>query len=84
MVRGITAGGQTASLWATGYGTAEVTLLLGDFRAADVGEEAGIGGAATGVAQAGLSQRELAVDAEADFRGVGVILTIVLPPADGT
>jgi hypothetical protein len=29
-----------------------------------------------------LIQAELAVDGEADFRGIGVFLSVILPPAD--
>jgi hypothetical protein len=43
-----------------------------------------MGCAALGVVGAGFFEAELAVDGEADFGGVVVFLTVVLPPADRT
>jgi hypothetical protein len=41
-----------------------------------------MGCAALGIVGAGFLKAELAVDGEADLRGVAVLLAIVFPPAD--
>ncbi len=42
-----------------------------------------MGRAAACIAGAGFDQAQMTVDGEANFGRVGVILTIILPPADG-
>jgi len=42
-----------------------------------------MGCAALGIEPAGFVEAELAVNGQAHFRGVGVFLAVVLPPADG-
>ena len=56
--------------------------LLGELGLANVGQKTGMGCAALGVVGAGFFEAELAVDGEADFGGVVVFLTVVLPPAN--
>ena len=41
-----------------------------------------MGSAAMGVVLAGLAQAELAVDGQADFGGIVVLLAVVFPPTD--
>ena len=61
-------------------GGAELKLFLP--RHADVPDIAWIGRLQVLVIAPSLAQREVAVDGSADYVGVAVILTVVLPPAD--
>jgi hypothetical protein len=61
---------------------AKDTLLFGRLRLANIGQKARMGSAALSVVGARLFEAELAVDGEANFRGVIVFLAVVLPPAD--
>ena len=61
---------------------AEVTLLFSDKWFADVGQEPGIGGSATRVGIARLSEAQMAIDGQTDLGGILVLLSIVFPPAN--
>jgi hypothetical protein len=63
-------------------GIANVMLLFCRLGLTNVREKTGMGSAALNVVPAGFVERELAVDGEAHFRGVGVFLAVVLPPAN--
>lgn len=60
--------------------TAEGTLLFGDLGLTNVLEEAGMSGAELSVVGARLFQAELAVDREAHFSRITVLLAVILPP----
>lgn len=74
--------GQTGGLRSGTERTAKGTLLLSDLGLTNVRKEAGMGRAAMSVVLAGLIQAEGAVDGQADFGCVVVLLSVVLPPAD--
>ena len=74
--------GQTGRLRSGAKRTAKGTLLLGDLRLTNVREEAGMSRATLSVVLTGFIQAEGAVDGQADFGCVVILLAIVLPPAD--
>jgi hypothetical protein len=63
---------------------AEGTLPFRGEGLTNVREKAGMGRAKLRVVHAGFIQAELAVDGEANFRGVIVLLAVIFPPANGT
>ena len=82
MVRGFALGGQTAR---AGFGPgriAGVTLLLGCFWLAHIGQESRVSRAAASVVLTGFGQTELTVYRTTNLERVGIILSVVLPPAD--
>ena len=81
--KGVCEHGQTGHRMALGCRTAKVTLLLSHIRLTNVRKESRVGGAATQIRCTGLGQAEMAVYGEANFGRIGVVLPIVLPPADG-
>jgi hypothetical protein len=84
MVRGFAGRVKPPTVLIVAAWTAEVTLLLGDLRVANIGEKSGVGGATTGVGLAGFGKAQMAIHGKSDFVGVGVVLPVVLPPANGT
>ena len=56
--------------------------MFGALRLANVRQKAGMRSAEMGVVGSRLLEAELAVDGEANFRGVIVFLAVVFPPAD--
>ena len=83
MVRGIADRVKPPALVSAPESTAKGTLLLSDLGLTNVLQKAGVSRAALGIVLAGLVQAQLAVDREADFGGIGVLLAVVFPPADG-
>jgi len=61
--------------------TGKGTLLLSDLGAADMGNEAEIGGADVSVILPGLPQAQSPIDRKPDVPGILVFLAVVLPPA---
>jgi len=57
-------------------------LAFGGEGLANVGQEAGVGGADLGIVVPSLVQAQLAVDGEADLGGVAILLAVVFPPAN--
>ena len=56
--------------------------MLGCVGFAHIGQKSRVGRAAVRVVLAGFCEAELAVHGKTDFKRVGVVLTVVLPPAD--
>ncbi len=83
MVRGFGGKGQTGGRGVRAGRIAKDTLLFGRLGLANIGQETRMGSAALGVVGSRLFEAELAVDGEANFRGIAVFLAVVLPPADG-
>ena len=67
-----------------GFGTVEVTLLLRHLRFSHVRKETRVGGAALGIVHPRLTEAQFAIYGVSDVGGVGILLSIVLPPADRT
>jgi hypothetical protein len=82
MVRGNAPKGQTGGQIQARKRTVIGTLLLSDFRLTNVKEITGVGRPVPGKVISGFVQAELAVDGEADFRGVLILLAVVFPPAN--
>jgi hypothetical protein len=82
IVRGFGGRGQTSGRAVQAGRIAKDTLLFGRLGLANVGQKARMRSAALGVVGSRLFEAELAVHGEANFRGVIVFLTVVLPPAD--
>jgi len=76
--------GQTGWAVSAPKGTAKGTLLFDDLGLANVGQKTGMRRSATGIVPACLVQAEVAVHRQPDFGGVGVLLPVILPPADRT
>jgi hypothetical protein len=82
IVRGFGGRGQTSGRAVEAGRIAKDTLLFGRLGLANIGQKSRMGSATLGVVGPRLFEAELAVDGEANFRGVIVFLTVVLPPAD--
>jgi hypothetical protein len=82
MVRGFGGKGQTSGRGVRAGKIAKDTLLFGRLGFANIGQKTRMGSAALGVVDSCLFEAELAVDGEANFRGVIVFLAVILPPAD--
>jgi hypothetical protein len=82
MVRGNAPKGQTGGQIQARKRTVIGTLLLSDLWLTNVREITGVGRSAAGKVLPGFVQAELAVDGEADFRGVLILLAVVFPPAN--
>jgi hypothetical protein len=82
MVRGFGGKGQTSRRAVQAGRIAKDTLLFGRLGLANIGQKAGMRSAAMGVVGSRFFEAELAVDGEANFRGVIVFLAVVFPPAD--
>ena len=76
--------GQTADLLMVGAWTAEVTLLLGDVRVANIGEKSRVCGSPPRVGLAGFGKAQVAIYSKPDLVCVGVVLPVIFPPANGT
>lgn len=74
--------GQTGQTQRFGGGTAEGTLLLRHLWFSHVRQETGVSGATLGVVHSSLCEAKFSVYGIPDLEGVGVLLAIVLPPAD--
>jgi len=81
MVRGNASRGQTGRADCVSKVTGKGTLLLSDLGAADMGNEAEIGGADVSVILPGLPQAQSPIDRKPDVPGILVFLAVVLPPA---
>lgn len=62
--------------------TEEDTLLLRHLWFSDIGQKARMGSAALGVVHSCLHEAQFAVYGVTDIHCVGVILSVILPPAD--
>ena len=83
MVRGFAEGVKRWKVPGATKGIAKGTLPFCGFRLTNVRQEAGVRGAELRVVGAGLVEAQLAVDRQTDLGGVGVLLAIVFPPANG-
>jgi hypothetical protein len=75
-------GGQTGWVRRVAFCTVEGTLLLRHLWFSHVRQKAGVRGAALGIVHSGFIEAQFAVYGVSDIGGVGVFLSIVLPPAD--
>jgi hypothetical protein len=82
MVRGFGGRGQTSGRVVRAGRIAKDTLLFGRLGLANIGQKPGMRSAAMGVVDSRFFEAELAVDGEANFRGVIVFLAVIFPPAD--
>lgn len=76
--------GQTGPKKALSGRTAKVTLLLRDVRLTNIGKKSAIGSTTAKIRCAGLGQAEMTIDRKANVSGIGIILSVVFPPADRT
>lgn len=83
MVRGIAGRVKPAVANPQPGSTPKGTLLLGVPWFAHVWKKAGIGGPKPRKVVAGLAQAQRTIDGMPDFAGVGVLLAVILPPANG-
>lgn len=84
MVRGIAVRVKRAVGFRKGKRTVEDTLPFSHLRLTNVRQETGVGGANKREVIARLLKAQFAVYGEADLGGVGILLTVIFPPADGT
>lgn len=75
--------GQTGQALQTGKRTAKDTLLLSDIGLTNVTQKARMSGAAIREVLPGVTEAQLAVYGQPHIRGVGILLAVVFPPADG-
>jgi len=74
--------GQTHGSQGFGLSTVEGTLLLGDLRFPNIRQKARMRRPAPRVVQTGIRKAEFAIYCVPHFGGIGVLLSIVLPPAN--